>query len=62
MPWISHGPDHQRHHRIAGNAEGEHRDEGGLGAGIVRRFRPGDALDRALAEALGSLASFFSTA
>ena len=47
-----HRADHQRHDRIGRNAERQHRDERGLRAGIVGRFRPGDACDRALAEFL----------
>ena len=57
-----HRADHQRHHRIGRNAERQHRDEGGLRAGIVGRFRPGDAFDGALAEFLRVLRRrFFST-
>ncbi len=48
-----HRADHQRHHRIGRDAERQHRDERGLRAGIVGRFRPGDAGDGALAEFLG---------
>ena len=55
--------DHQRHHGVAGNAERQHRDERGLRAGIVGGFRPGDALDRAVAEARRDRATtFFSSA
>ena len=55
--------DHQRHHRVAGNAERQHRDERGLRAGIVGGFRPGHALDRAVAELRGIAATtFFSSA
>src|SRR5437868_3480731 len=47
--------DHERHHGVRRDAEREHRDEGGLRACVVRRFRRGDALDRALAESFGVL-------
>ena len=57
-----HRADHQRHHRIGRDAQRQHRDEGGLRAGIVGRFRPGDACDRALAElAPGVSETRFST-
>ena len=46
-----HGAHHQRHHRVGRDAEREQRDEGGLRAGVVGRFRPGHALDGARAEA-----------
>ncbi len=45
-----HRADHQRHHGVLGNAERQQRNERRLRAGIVGRFRSGDALDRALAE------------
>jgi hypothetical protein len=48
-----HGADHQRHHRVAGQSEREHRDERGLRARVVGRLRPGDALDRTFAEVRG---------
>ena len=50
-----HGADHQRHHGVGRDAEREQRNEGGLRAGVVGRFRPGDALDGAAAEARGIL-------
>jgi hypothetical protein len=45
-----HRADHQRHHRVRRNAEGEHRDERGLRTGIVGRFRTGNPGDRPVAE------------
>ena len=46
-----HRADHQRHHRVGRDAERQQRNEGGLRAGVVGRFRPGHALDGAAAEA-----------
>ena len=43
---------HQRHDRVARNAERQRRDEGGAHTGVVAGLRAGDALDRALAELL----------
>jgi hypothetical protein len=45
-----HGADHQGHHGVGRDAEREQRDEGGLRAGVVRRFGRRHALDRTLAE------------
>ena len=44
--------DHQRHHRVGGQAEGEQRDERRLRGGVVGRLGAGDALDDARAELL----------
>ena len=57
-----HRADHQRHDGVARNAERQQRDEARLRAGIVGGFRRGDALDRAVAEALGMRDDFFSSA
>ena len=46
------GADHQRHHRVRRDAEGQHRDERGLGGGVVGALGAGDALDGAVAELL----------
>src|SRR5713101_255392 len=46
-----HRADHQGHDRIGRDSEREERDEGALRACVVRRFRPGHALDGAPAEA-----------
>src|SRR5216684_2929622 len=46
-----HRADHQGHDRIGRDAEREERDERALRARVVRRFRPGHALDGAPAEA-----------
>src|SRR6266849_3594107 len=51
MPWMVHRADHQRHDRVGRDAEREERDERALRARVVRRFRPGHALDGAPAEA-----------
>ena len=48
-----HRSHHQRHEGVRRDAERQHRDEGGLRAGIVGALRAGDALDGAAAEALG---------
>ena len=37
-----HGAHHQRHHGVRRQAQGQKRDEAGLRAGVVGRFRPGD--------------------
>ena len=50
-----HRADHEGHGRGGRDAEGEHRDEGGLGPGIVRGLRPGHPLDGALPELGGIL-------
>ena len=47
--------DHQRHHRVGGQAQGEQRDERRLRGGVVRRLGAGDALDRAAPELLRPL-------
>ena len=47
--------DQHRGHRAGRNAERQHRHERPGGGGVVCRFRPGDAGDRALAELLGVL-------
>ncbi len=46
------GADHQRHHRVRRDAEGQHRDERGLRGGVVGALGAGDALDGAAAEVL----------
>lgn len=46
-----HGANHHRHHRVRWNTDGQQRDEGGLGTGIVGRFRPRHTLDGATAKA-----------
>jgi hypothetical protein len=45
------GAEQQRHGRAAGNTKRQRGDEVRLRGRIVGRFRPGDAFDRALAEA-----------
>ena len=42
--------DHQRHHRVARDAQGQHGDERGLRAGIIGGFGPRHAFNRAVAE------------
>ncbi len=52
-----HRADQERHCGVRRNAEGEHRNERGLGGRPARRFRPGHAFDRALAERNARLGS-----
>ena len=50
-----HRADHEGHDRACRDAEGEHRDEGGLGPGVVRRLGRSHPLDGALPELGGML-------
>ena len=47
--------DHERHHRVRRQAQGQQRDERGLGRRVVRRFGAGHAFDRAVTERLRML-------
>ena len=51
MPWIISAPIISAISGVGRNAERQHRNEGGLRAGVVGGFRRRHALDRALAEA-----------
>ena len=61
MPWIISAPTISAISAFGGNAERQHRDEGGLRAALLADSGRRDAFDRPLAEALGMLEICFSS-